>query len=434
MFARGSGTCNFSGMERLGSADKEIIALTSIGKGPANFTDNGVDVLREQAEKVGVIGEFIKESMVYHDLFQKKAKSPSDNRRMFLIRTGVHMTLKRLQLACLILGAFWFNSLTYAQDWNFGNGWSLIDTRAYTPEGDGKEPVNICYFSDVATIFATGEEISCPNGTIFVVDLYNQEIFYAKWVRSWQWGNFTTESRSLALGLNNGLYKSGYKRFEILRDEQIKRRAAAHAAGEVAAAEKARQDYLSAYEAAKSLPLINEFETRYAGNDPDGLIPKLASLKSQLEHQDYFDSLAQADTADKLAAFIAKYENNDPSGIVPAAKKRLSQLQKQEQAEQERRNREMIAEQERRNLEIIAAQKHRELENLASRIVWCNHQTLSAHQTIDREREIGQVSGYENKLLLRQAGEIIVGCRDSVGRDYDAYRKKGGMKNLGELK
>ncbi len=261
----------------------------------------------------------------------------------------------------------------------------------------------------------------CQSQSSFIADLLDRKIYPQELNKN----DFHTNDQyvSYIKDTVKKLQEIDYATLESFKAMVEKRREARVLAKADKDLKEARDEYLRAYWAAKSLALISEFETRYADNDPDGYITKLASLKSQLEHQEYLDIHARADTTDKLVEFIEKYENNDPNGLVPDARNRLPQMQKQERDERYRLGREMIAEQSRK-----------ELDNLSSKIVWCNHQTSNAYQAIDREREIAQVSGYENKLLMRQAGEIIVSCRNSVRRDYAAYRSKGGLKSLAELK
>lgn len=321
--------------------------------------------------------------------------------------------MNKLRIACFVL-ALCLSSHVFAQNWRLSNGWVLHEQTARADKDDA-----FIFRSSNATIFGPGEKVIHGwLGTLFAVDLFKREIYYSE-------GEHLPEDkdereRQASFLHTNLTNDGGYDRLESLRNEYLDRLEKARLTTE---AEKSRKEYLRAYEVAQSLALIIEFETRYAAKDPDCLIPKLANLKLQLEYQEYLDIHAHADTADKLADFIAKYENNDPDELVPKAQNRLPQMQKQERAERDRLDREMIAE-----------QKRKELDSIASRIIVCNRQTSSAYQAIDREREIAQVSGYENKFFMRQAGEIIVSCRNSVRRDFDDYRKKGGSRSLAELK
>ncbi len=44
------------------------------------------------------------------------------------------------------------------------------------------------------------------------------------------------------------------------------------------------------------------------------------------------------------------------------------------------------------------------------------------------------VSGYENKLRLRRAGELIVHCQKQLPLDYAEYKRLGGMKPVAEIR
>jgi hypothetical protein len=183
-----------------------------------------------------------------------------------------------------------------------------------------------------------------------------------------------------------------------------------------------REVYLLSFERAKELPAIYEFETHYRDTDTDGLIPKLSSLKTELEYRQYRSRYSEATTSDRLSAFIAQYGSNDPDSLLPEAQKRLPQLEKEEAAERRRS--------EQRNQ---AQQKQQALAKLEDGISWCNSQSTIARRAIDRERQIAAVSGYENKISLRQAGEIIVFCRERSARDFAEYRKQGGKKALADI-
>lgn len=49
----------FQAIERLGEADKAISGLAALGKSFADMAHNDADVIREQAEKAGVVGELV---------------------------------------------------------------------------------------------------------------------------------------------------------------------------------------------------------------------------------------------------------------------------------------------------------------------------------------------------------------------------------------
>lgn len=181
--------------------------------------------------------------------------------------------------------------------------------------------------------------------------------------------------------------------------------------------------YLESYKAATSLALIGDFQTRYANNDPDNLIPKLEPLKLQIETKQYQDRFAAAKSSSELQSFISDYESKDPDRLIPEAKKRLATVQKVEQAEQERRKREQALE-----------QRQGKLLGLEDRIAYCTRMTAQANRAIAREREIAAVSGYVNTSVMRQAGEYIVTCRSIIADSYAEYRKAGGTKSLSAMK
>lgn len=192
-------------------------------------------------------------------------------------------------------------------------------------------------------------------------------------------------------------------------------------------AEEALLVYRTAYDNAVTLTDIQAFETRYASNDPDGLIPKLAERKRSLQMQQYRQRFEVMRTEDEIEAFISDYANEDPDGKLPQARRLLA----------ETKNRAALEAKNRAALEAnrkAEEKRLQQLENLERQIIWCKRQTAAAHSAIDRENQIGRVSGYVNKLTLRRAGEIIISCEESVPRHYAEYRKSGGKRALAELK
>lgn len=188
-------------------------------------------------------------------------------------------------------------------------------------------------------------------------------------------------------------------------------------------AEEALLVYRTAYQNAVTLANIQAFETRYASNDPDGLIPKLAERKRSLQVQEYRQRFDVMRTENEIEEFIADYANDDPDGKLPQARRLLAEV-KNRAAVEAKKAADRKAEEER----------IQQLDNLERQIIWCKRQTAAAHSAIERENQIGRVSGYINKLALRRAGEIIVNCEESIPRHYAEYRKLGGKRTLAELK
>lgn len=323
--------------------------------------------------------------------------------------------MKKLHIAFIFIGLFHLIPTTYAMSEEELKlrlarypRWGYSDDRQQV----SKDSVSLCVgLFHGNTIYSFGEKFDCGTfGSTYVVNLRERIIHNANTV-------FDNDLSRDGIGL--ALSDESYHRFELLRSELLD--------------PEIRQEYLREFEAAESLVLINEFKNKYAYQDPDSLIPKLAPLKAQLEHQEYLDLYAQADTTEKLENFIGRYENNDPDELVLKAKNRLTKIKIKERAEQDILDNKIIAEKKQREIDSVVTQKQRVIDNLASKILWCNRQILFAHQTINKEREIAQVSGYENKFTLRQAGEIIVNCRNSIKRDFEDYRRKGGTRSLAEL-
>lgn len=165
----------------------------------------------------------------------------------------------------------------------------------------------------------------------------------------------------------------------------------------------AQAAYRRDFEAAKTLEAISAFESKYGSNDPEGLVPQLAQLKSSLRLAEYRRRYEAIRDSKDIEAFIKDYAADDPDGKVPEARSRLEQEQQRAAAEA------LKAGQQKE-----AAQRQATVQQLEQRIAVCERDTAAARQTISRERRIGAASGYENKLALRQAGEVIVACEDIV--------------------
>lgn len=188
-------------------------------------------------------------------------------------------------------------------------------------------------------------------------------------------------------------------------------------------AAEALQAYRTAFDNATTLTDIQAFETRYASNDPDGLIPKLAERKRSLQVQEYRQRFDVMQTENEIEEFIADYANDDPDNKLPQARRLLAEA-KNRAALEAKKAAGRKAEEER----------VQQLDNLERQIIWCKRQTAAARSAIERENQIGRVSGYVNKLALRRAGEIIVNCEESIPRHYAEYRKLGGKRTLADLK
>ena len=188
--------------------------------------------------------------------------------------------------------------------------------------------------------------------------------------------------------------------------------------------QRALAEYRREFEAAKrSLAAIKAFEDRYAGNDPENLIPQLSGVKRELwlaEYRARFDSM-QGVAA--IEAFIADYRGDDPDGKIGPAKVRLEEAQRIAQAQAQAQDAEKAAQQKAKSL----AEKERQ-------IAYCHRETEVAEKAIAREQQVGRVSGYVNKMTLREAGEIIVFCQEQIPKAYAEYKRLGGTKSLNELR
>lgn len=207
---------------------------------------------------------------------------------------------------------FCFHNLALSKEWKLNNGWTLIEESM---------PIEV-YLAQVcaswsATVFAPGEESSCSVfGNLYIVDLMGRRIFYETGASG------TREQFDLrAEILSNALLSGGYERLEELRNDMERRATKAQAA---VAAEKSRKDYLAAYANATTLSLLNDFESRYRGNDPDSLIEKLAPRRNELQYKQYRDDFSNAKTSGELSRFISAYERDDRDRLIPEAKKRYS--------------------------------------------------------------------------------------------------------------
>lgn len=181
--------------------------------------------------------------------------------------------------------------------------------------------------------------------------------------------------------------------------------------------------YRTAYENAATLADMQAFETRYANNDPEGLIAQLAERKRTLQVQKYRQRFDAMRSERDIESFMADYAYDDPDGKLPQARRLLADARNRA-ALDAKRAAEQKAEEER----------VKKLEDLERNIIWCKRNTLAARTIIERENKIGNVSGYVNKIALRNAGEVIVRCEESIPKDYAEYRKLGGQRALANLR
>ena len=181
--------------------------------------------------------------------------------------------------------------------------------------------------------------------------------------------------------------------------------------------------YHSAFDNAKTLESIRTFESRYAGNDPEGLIAKLAAIKRTLQIEEYRQRFALMRSVGEIESFISDYKGDDPDTKLPEARRRLAEEQQKVIAEKKR-----IADENSEN------EKMKRLSDLEREIIWCHRKSIDAQEAIDRENRIGHVSGYVDKTILRRAGEIIVSCDESIPKKFLEYKRLGGPKQMAEMK
>jgi len=212
--------------------------------------------------------------------------------------------------------------------------------------------------------------------------------------------------------------------WDAVRESKLIEVVERHVAEEGArAAERQRLDYLNQFQKAqRSLQGIQEFEARYASNDLDGMIPQLANIKRSFLVDAYRSRFSSMNTEAEIAKFIDDYQSDDPDGLIPEARKRLAverarvaaiaKVQKQERADEKQK---------------------RLVQELELDLIRCSRSSQNAEASIERENEIGSVSGFVNKRVLREAGETIVLCRQLRPRVYEEYRRAGGRRALSEL-
>ncbi|WP_433704428.1 hypothetical protein [Paraburkholderia sacchari] len=179
----------------------------------------------------------------------------------------------------------------------------------------------VCQFWN-ATIYAPGEKESCHIGTLYFVDLATRTFYYGDPGPMGLQGSMQDKGIAWSATTGNLASKGGYDTLERFRADLVTRQEEAKAQ---ARAQQEHEEYESAYATANTLDAIESFEKKYAGNDPDGYIGKLADAKLRLQQQAYHDGFENADTSQKLQKFIDAYQDNDPENLVPRAKKKLFQ-------------------------------------------------------------------------------------------------------------
>jgi hypothetical protein len=269
--------------------------------------------------------------------------------------------------------------------------------RIYDEVGTPPNAAMICHFWS-ATIFSHDEELSCMFGTLYTVDLEKREIRYQN--RSETGLPLSRSDRNLNRStLISALEDDGFTRLEELRAKQM---AVQEKQKAQVAAEKARAEYLASFEAAKTLRAIQAFESRYADDDPDGLIPKLQSLRERLRYDEYRAAYAGAKLSSELAKFLTDYAAYDPDHLLVEARKRMPLMQKQEQLEQQRAERQR--QEEKRQEELAAKKTAAEKDKNRQQYIQSLHTKYSGNIVFDSSEGRSLVIGYQ------------IDCRTSDGR------------------
>lgn len=188
-------------------------------------------------------------------------------------------------------------------------------------------------------------------------------------------------------------------------------------------AEEQRRVYLAEFEAAqRSLVAIRGFEEKYAGNDPEGLIARLSVIKRDLLLRDYETRYRYLRTTEDMAKFVADYKDVDPESRVPEVKLRLETEQRRQKEAAD------AAARDKARADLKA-----KLTEYEFQIGWCKRRTVAAREVIAREEEIGRISGFVNKKIMREAGEQIVSCSRNNPQLYADYKRLGGVKAYAEI-
>lgn len=326
------------------------------------------------------------------------------------------------------------------------SGWQL----GHVPRASASL-VKSCLYRDKARagFFSRGEwraviqpDASVPCHEVLFVDIPGKVIYIeaplmkstGAFLQGQQYIHCTPSPHTTAYDVCNSEFFQPYDvnpRYRVLQPaliaDAVRQSGLVGAVEQYVASEEARRrsDELAAYrrefDSAKSLDAIKAFESKYANNDPENLIPPLLQLKASLQLVEYrrrFD--AMRDVKD-MESFIADYKNDDTDGKVPEARRKLADEQQRLAVDARRMSQQKEAE-----------RRQATIEQLERQIAMCERDTVAARQTIARERRIGAASGYENKLALRQAGEVIVACEDIVPearRRLAEYKRSGRNAN-----
>jgi hypothetical protein len=159
-----------------------------------------------------------------------------------------------------------------------------------------------------------------------------------------------------------------------------------------------RPGYEKAYTLLNDANSMKSFIQTWKNDDYDNRIPEVTERLKAALRQEYEAGYRNATSLDAMQSFVQKYRDNDPDHYVPVVQAKLALGLSEQQ------------------------------------IIDCKRRMSASEKTIETEKEIGRVSGYVNKLVLRRAGEDIVSCRKSIPEDFATYRRLGGKKQLSELR
>lgn len=248
-------------------------------------------------------------------------------------------------------------SLLWAQSWAME--WRLLPEVGAT----GADTVYICQLWG-ADIYEPGQSITCRVGTVYVVDLGSGEIrYHHKGLQGLPDSRQERDTQRDALAY--ALKGEGFEKLERLRADFLERKNSVLLKAET---EKRRARYLADYNESTTLEKIAAFEQKYANDDPDGLIPELAPVKTGLKQEAYHAAYSGATTSQLLEKFIETYQTEDPEGLVPQARTRKARLLKQEvalQLQSEKLRADEARAQERKARQTEVEQKKARLENIA---------------------------------------------------------------------
>ncbi|MGC4368009.1 hypothetical protein [Hydrogenophaga sp. R2] len=118
-----------------------------------------------------------------------------------------------------------------------------------------------------------------------------------------------------------------------------------------------------------------------------------------------------------MAKFVADYKDVDPESRVSEVKQRL---------ETEQRRQKEVADAAAKNK--ARAELKAKLTEYEFQIGWCERRAVGAREVIAREEEIGRISGFGNKKIMREAGKQIVSCSRNNPQLYADYKRLGGGK------